>query len=412
MDDERRWSVYVHINKANGKRYYGITSMNPKRRWSRGRHYTGCTHFYNAIKHYGWDGFEHKVIVSKITKSFAEIIERGMIEHHKTTDPNFGYNIQPGGLRSGGLSEEGLQSIRECNTGLNAKNRKPVVVFDLSGKKVAEFGYMRAAAKFLGVAEIYNHVHTRHGTVGGHIVRLKSDVGDMDQLPPEVVSDARSTKYKDGRPSAHVRPVTVFDAATGERLGDFPTIRMASAHFGTNLSTIFYNGFGSLNGLTIRETKDCVGKDRLSQEELYEIARVRCWKEVFQFSEDRTFIRSFPSLKDAARETGTSYKTLSMCLRGKCSSAGGFLWSCSRDKIPEKAKTAWESRIENGTKAGTPVDQIDLETGKVVASYRSIGEAAKAANTYISSISEVVKHIGNHRSAGGFGWEYHEPGRG
>ena len=412
MSDDLRWSVYIHTNKTNGKRYVGITSQKPSTRWKNGCKYKGCRYFNFAIEKYGWDGFDHRIVISGISRAFAETIERGMIEFYKTNDSRFGYNIQPGGISAGGLSEEGLQSIRECNTGINAKNRKPVVVFDLNGKKVAEFCCIHDAEKFLCVTTLHHHVYTRHGTSKGHIVRLKSDVGNIEQLSPEEVADARSIKYKEGRVAARSRPVTVFDAVTGERLGDFPTIRMAVNHFGTDLTSIFYNGHGSINGLMIRDSSSCVGKERLSQDELDALVRDYGQKEVFQFAKDQTFIRSYPSLREASNETGTSYKTLSLCLRGKCRSANGFLWSYSRNKVPEKAKTTWDVRRENGPKCGTMVDQLDLKTGEVIATYQSIGLAAKATGTYISSITEVIKHVGNHVSAGGFGWKYHEEGRG
>ena len=129
MNDDLRWSVYVHTNKANGKKYFGITSAKKMYlRWGYGCRYKGCRHFYNAIQKYGWDGFDHRVIISGISRGFAEAIEHGLIEYYKTRDQRYGYNIQVGGITGGGLSEEGRQSLRDCNSGINAKNRKPVVV--------------------------------------------------------------------------------------------------------------------------------------------------------------------------------------------------------------------------------------------------------------------------------------------
>lgn len=59
--------LYVHINKLNNKKYFGITCKRPKERWANGRGYnqTQCA-FYNAIQKYGWDGFEHKVIFKNL----------------------------------------------------------------------------------------------------------------------------------------------------------------------------------------------------------------------------------------------------------------------------------------------------------------------------------------------------------
>lgn len=412
MGNDLSWSVYVHTNKTNGKRYIGITSAPPKKRWGNGVRYKTCRYFYFAIQKYGWDGFEHDVIVSGVSKPFAEYMERALISRFKTTDSEYGYNIQDGGISNGGLSEEGLRSIRECNTGINAKNRKPVVVFDLSGNKVAEFCCIREAESFLGVVSLHDHIYSRHGTRAGHIVRLKSDVGDSERLSPSELSDAVSTKFSDGRPSAHSRSITVFDSSTGEKVGNFKSIKTASLQFNLDFASALYRRNGVTGGFVAIYSDQCVGKDKLSASDLKELSKSPFSKEVFQFSMDGFLIQKYSSLKEASDKTKTSYKTLSQCLSGHCQSAGGYLWSFSAQHIPQKPKTAWESRIENHAKTGTPVDQVDLKTGKVVATYRSIGEAAKAANTYKTSISDVINHRGNHVSAGGFGWKYHEPGRG
>ena len=413
MSGDLKWSVYVHTNKINGKRYVGITSEKPSTRWGRGSHYTGCRYFYFAVQKYGWDNFDHEIIISGISKRLAEEMERGLIEHYKTRDRKYGYNIQVGGISNGGLSPEGLQSIRDCNTGVNAKNRKSVVVFDSFGKKVQEFCTIRDASIFLHVTDgwLNQHIYSRHGTCSGHIVRLKSDVGEIGQLPQEVVADALSKKYKNGV-GANVRSVSVFDAVSGERLGVFQTIRAASKHFKTDFSGSLYYQKAVVKRYIVKYTKDCDGVACLPAEErgLPDVDHGQ--KPVFQFSLDRTFIREYPSLRAAADETGVNYKGLSLCLRKKARSCGGFLWSYSRGEVPEKALTASESRLANGMPGGTAVDQIDLKTGMVVATYPSIGLAAKAAGTYTTSISQIINHVGNHVSAGGYGWKYHDTGRG
>lgn len=414
MKNDLCWSVYVHTNKINGKKYVGITSAKkPYLRWGCGHHYIGCRHFYFAIQKYGWNNFDHKIVVSGISKKLAEAIERGMIAHYKTTDNRFGYNIQSGGILSGGLSPEGLQSLKDCNSGINAKNRRVAVVFDLSGKKVQEFCTIRNAAKFLGVTDGYisQHIYSRHGTCGGHIVRLKSDVGDADQLSPEVVADALSKKYKNGV-GAHAKSVAVFDAKTGKRLGDFPSIKSAGAHFNVNFGKYSQSASKSVHGLIVRYAEDCVGQEFLPGSELPDFSKHPKAKEVFQFTADQQFVRSYRSLTEAAKETGTSYKALSMCLRGKHRSAGGFLWSFSESEIPSAPKTIWESRIKNGTTCGNCVDQIDLKTGAVIATYRSFSEAAKSLNTQPSSIAQVVFRKKNRVSCCGFGWKLHDQGRG
>ena len=62
------WSVYVHTNITNGKKYVGITSRSVERRWQNGNGYNKGTVFRNAIDKYGWDGFRHDVLYSGLSE--------------------------------------------------------------------------------------------------------------------------------------------------------------------------------------------------------------------------------------------------------------------------------------------------------------------------------------------------------
>lgn len=91
------YCVYMHTNRSNGKRYIGITNS-IKRRWhNNGIQYRGCAYFWNAIKKYGWESFDHCVIVSGISRSKAIEKEKELIALYQTTNPKFGYNLTSGG---------------------------------------------------------------------------------------------------------------------------------------------------------------------------------------------------------------------------------------------------------------------------------------------------------------------------
>lgn len=87
--------VYQHVIKdenGNIKRYIGCTSQSPERRWKNGT----CSYkgrFLEAIKQYGWDNFEHKVIVDGLTEEEALSIEALLIDYFKAYDPEHGYNV-------------------------------------------------------------------------------------------------------------------------------------------------------------------------------------------------------------------------------------------------------------------------------------------------------------------------------
>lgn len=93
------YSVYVHTNKVNNKKYFGITKQSPENRWgSNGRNYQkSCPHFWNAIEKYGWDNFDHDVLAAGLSKKQACNMEIYLISEYKTQDRRFGYNIMEGG---------------------------------------------------------------------------------------------------------------------------------------------------------------------------------------------------------------------------------------------------------------------------------------------------------------------------
>lgn len=102
------YTLYCHTNKANGKRYFGVTGMNPKRRWAGGHGYTTCQRFNAAIVKHGWDNFEHEILADRLTEEEAHRLERECIEKYQTTDDEYGYNQSTGGKsgRSGVLHTE------------------------------------------------------------------------------------------------------------------------------------------------------------------------------------------------------------------------------------------------------------------------------------------------------------------
>lgn len=99
------WTVYMHVNKVNGKKYVGITSESkPQKRWGKnGNRYKaiGSKHksiFYGAIQKYGWENFDHIILVSGLSKSLACILETVLIKEFKThVSYGTGYNAYWGG---------------------------------------------------------------------------------------------------------------------------------------------------------------------------------------------------------------------------------------------------------------------------------------------------------------------------
>lgn len=121
MDKKKEYIVYVHINKENDKKYVGITSQEPKRRWKNGWGYysKNGTPFWNAIQKYSWDGFDHIILFEGLSLDEANEKEREYIELYKSFDKSFGYNCTLGGDGFLGLprSEETKRKLSESLKG-------------------------------------------------------------------------------------------------------------------------------------------------------------------------------------------------------------------------------------------------------------------------------------------------------
>lgn len=114
-----KYCVYAHINKTNGKMYVGQTCQRPERRWRNGKTYRCNPYFYKSIIKYGWNGFDHIIIASHLTKSEADNFEKLLIAHLDLTNPNMGYNMTKGGEGATGRfpSEETRKKLKEAKQG-------------------------------------------------------------------------------------------------------------------------------------------------------------------------------------------------------------------------------------------------------------------------------------------------------
>lgn len=113
------YTVYCHVNRVNGKKYFGITGKDkPNKRWRYGNGYYQNKHFYSAIQKYGWDGFDHIIIKTNLSQTDACNYEIALIAIYDTTDQDNGYNIAFGGnTGSSGLTRS--LEARMATTGAN-----------------------------------------------------------------------------------------------------------------------------------------------------------------------------------------------------------------------------------------------------------------------------------------------------
>ena len=91
------WTVYIHTNLINGKKYVGITSNPVKKRWRNGYGYSENLPIGRAIRKYGWENFDHEISADNLDEDDAKKMEQELIKSYNTTDDKYGYNVTVGG---------------------------------------------------------------------------------------------------------------------------------------------------------------------------------------------------------------------------------------------------------------------------------------------------------------------------
>lgn len=117
------YTIYMHINKINHKVYIGQTKQDLKKRWNKGEGYRGCPFFYAAIKKYGWDNFQHKVLIENLTLNQANFWEQFFIQYFDSNNLKKGYNIRIGGNNSTPTLET---KIKISNSNIGKHNHKGI----------------------------------------------------------------------------------------------------------------------------------------------------------------------------------------------------------------------------------------------------------------------------------------------
>lgn len=88
------YSLYIIVNKINGKSYVGWTSRNPEKRWAE-HHRCPVSAMRYAFRKYGKDSFDHCVIYQSWDKLHSLEMERHFIVEYNSI--HRGYNKTPGG---------------------------------------------------------------------------------------------------------------------------------------------------------------------------------------------------------------------------------------------------------------------------------------------------------------------------
>lgn len=122
---KKNFTVYIHTNIITNKVYIGITSLiPPSSRWGKnGIGYSrGQDKFYEAITKYGWNNFTHTIVTSGLSKDEALNLEEELITKYDSV--NNGYNTLTTG-KDVYMTDDSKTKLREKRIGINNPNYKP-----------------------------------------------------------------------------------------------------------------------------------------------------------------------------------------------------------------------------------------------------------------------------------------------
>lgn len=365
-----KYQVYQHTS-PNGKVYIGITKKARARdRWKYGHGYKHNAHFYNAIKKYGWNNIEHKVLMSNLTLEEACHVEKELIALY--TEKGICYNIAEGGTNGNTYkrtekekqhlkeffkdywknhehpykgkhhSEESKKIMKEKAKAYWQKNYKEVYdrliykakvgVYNVTSSDYREYESEKEAAHVLNINVSTFRKHLKKGAILNNHIVFKTEELTFEEALQKAYNIEKQNIHCGGQEKAVVQ-----FSLTGDIVTLHSSIKQAAEKTRFNVSKIGEACRGNL--------KQSAGyfwmfySDYIKHVESGNLDSVLCdmvqnlyrKKEkvgtpILQLSLDGTAIRAFISGKSITNELGFDSSFISKCCRGKISKAYGFKW--------------------------------------------------------------------------------------
>lgn len=122
IEIDKVYKLYKHTTPS-GKVYIGITKAKDiNKRWRKGKGYWSNAYFTDAINKYGWDNIRHEVLFVNLSKKEAEEKERELIKEYRSSERQFGYNIEKGGSLNKEVSDTTREKLRQNALGKKASD--------------------------------------------------------------------------------------------------------------------------------------------------------------------------------------------------------------------------------------------------------------------------------------------------
>lgn len=376
MDKENRiWCVYKHTNLVNNKVYIGKTCRKPEYRWNEGKGYRYQSHFWHSIQKYGWHNFLHEIIQANLTSDEASDLEKTLIKHYNSIDPNHGYNQTAGGEGMLGWhhTEESLEKIRKSNStrGVSEKTRQKM-------RAIMKEKYKDGNTPFRGK----KHKQSTKAEISRLSVERWKNEEYRSKMMVIMRSEERNRKISDKKKELwndpEYRRQMVEYASSEENKKRVSEFFKGRKHTAEELRKMSEGNSGERNGMYGKHGKDNP-----------------CSKPVIQYSIDGMKIAEYDGAMEACLVTGIDNASIGKCCNHNAITAGGYIWRYPGDDDIELPRIFKENN--------SPVYQFDINAN-LIAEYKNVDEAALVNGFNKYKILEVCRN--NLKSTSGYIWSF------
>lgn len=283
----RKYVVYEHVNKINGKRYIGITCKKPEERWGKnGCGYRCSSYFFHAINKYGWDNFDHLILYVDLDENKAKQKEIELIKKHNTTNSKYGYNLTYGG--QGNIPNSATRSKM-------SNSQKRVWLTDEYRQRMS---------------------------------KIRKTICSTDEFKRKASANSKKT-WSDPKIREQRIERLRFNGAKEEFKEKMKAVTIGE------LNGFYGKKHSTETKLKMRSKK--IGRKQTEEHKKKVSESMK--KPVIMFDRNGEFVKSFPSATDAKIYVGSKYSShINACCNGKRNTAYGYKWMYLEEY--EKTKSA------------------------------------------------------------------------
>ena len=294
MNDANNY-IYCHTNRINGKMYIGRSSQSPERRWRNGDGYKSNNHFYSAIQKYGWDNFDHEILLDGLTVVESCEKEKYFIGLYNTRDPKYGYNVAEGGEHGGGhrWTEEERAMISE-----NLRKRGVPIIYN--------------GVVYTSVSRLAEALGVNYNTLRTWVLQKINPPKWFCEAEIIYLGKRLELKYI----TSEQRSQMIKESLVGVDRSGANNPMYHKHHTDETKKKIS----DSLRGKYIGDKSSVYGKKHP-----YEV-RAKRFKRVRQYDLDMVLIAEYESMQSASAATGVSISGISACCSGKSKTCRGYIW--------------------------------------------------------------------------------------